>query len=145
MRTGATFAVAVAAAAFVFPAEAAAPISSLPDRTVVANARVNGIVRIGGTVYIGGYFNRVGPRVGPWAAVDASSGQLVPGLPQVSGGNAKVWATVSDGSGGWYIGGGFTHLGGGPRSRLAHIPPHGPPAPASDPQPNAPAFTPPPP
>src|SRR2546430_15212030 len=132
MRTGATFAVAVAAAAFVFPAEAAAPISSLPDRTVVANARVNGIVRIGGTVYIGGYFNRVGPRVGPWAAVDASSGQLVPGLPQVSGGNAKVWTTVSDGSGGWYIGGAFPHAGGIPPSRPPHARPAGPLRPAPD-------------
>jgi outer membrane protein assembly factor BamB len=136
MRIGSAFAVVVAAAAFVFPAEAAAPISSLPDRTVVANARVNSIVRVGGTVYIGGYFSRVGPRVGPWAAVDASSGQIQPGLAQVSGGEAQVLTTASDGSGGWYIGGSFTHVGGVARAGLAHVRADGTLDPTWDPAPN---------
>ena len=50
--------------------------------------------------------------------LNASSGDLVRPFPKVAG---VVFATVADGSGGWYVGGSFTAVGGLPRSHLAHI------------------------
>src|SRR5438552_2884975 len=82
--------------------------SALPERTWVTNGRVAAIVSSGGITYIGGLFSQVGPRTGPGVGIDRSSGQST-GLPEVSGGSAIVDAVVADGSGGWYIGGSFTH------------------------------------
>jgi hypothetical protein len=39
-------------------------------------------------------------------------------MPRVAG---TVYAVAPDGSGGWYVGGSFTHVGGTPRSNLAHV------------------------
>src|SRR5207244_4644718 len=41
-----------------------------------------------------------------------------PLLPQANGG---IFAAVPDGSGGWFIGGEFSTVGGLPRTNLAHI------------------------
>src|SRR4051794_6288471 len=99
-----------AAAAFAYPALAAAPISWVPDRTYVTSGPVDPTVRIGDKLYIGGSFRRIGPRTGPWSVVDAATGAVKPGLPELAGGKRGVLATVSDGAGGWYVGGDFTHV-----------------------------------
>jgi hypothetical protein len=101
---------------------------SRPDRTWVTNGPVQAIVRSGDTIYIGGRFDRVGPRTGPGVEV-ALDGSQNPGLPEISGAGPSslngsgggLSAVASDGSGGWYIGGLFTHVGGVPRTNLAHI------------------------
>jgi hypothetical protein len=106
----------------------AAELSSLPDRTYVTNGPVQAVVRAGDTIYIGGQFNRVGPRTGPGVEV-ALDGSQNPGLPEISGAGPSSFvgaggglsAVAADGSGGWYIGGLFTHVGGIPRTNLAHI------------------------
>ena len=49
--------------------------------------------------------------------LDATSG-LPSWLPKVAG---NVYAAAPDGSGGWYLGGQFTHVGGVPRLNLAHV------------------------
>ncbi len=134
---GAVFAFVLTAGVFAFAAAAAAPIASVPDRTYVTNGAVESFARVGDKLYIGGGFSRVGPRTGPWAAVDASSGAVKPGLPEVAGGAGIVSATVGDGAGGWYVGGDFTHVGGPARSNLAHIRADGSVDPAV-PQPNGP-------
>ncbi len=81
---------------------------------------VYAVVRDGSTVYLGGSFTYVGPRTGGGALIDAGSGVVLPGFPQVTG---VVSAIASDGSGGWYIGGQFTSVGGVARSNLAHVGP----------------------
>ena len=101
---------------------------SQPDRTFVTNGNVQAVVRAGDTIYIGGQFNRVGPRTGPGVEV-ALDGSQNPGLPEISGAGPSslggsgggLSAVAADGSGGWYIGGLFTHVGGIPRTNLAHI------------------------
>jgi len=102
--------------------------ATLPDRTFVTNGPVQAIVRGGGTIYIGGQFNRVGPRTGPGVEV-ALAGTQNAGLPEISGAGPSslvgaggyLSAVAADGTGGWYIGGLFTHVGGVARTNLAHI------------------------
>lgn len=106
----------------------AAELSSLPDRTFVTNGPVQAVVRAGDTIYIGGHFDRVGPRTGPGVEL-ALDGSQNSGLPEISGAGPSstvgsgggLSAVAADGSGGWYIGGLFTHVGGVPRTNLAHI------------------------
>jgi trimeric autotransporter adhesin len=93
---------------------------SQPNRTFVTNGPVQAVVRSGDTIYIGGRFNRVGPRTGPGVEF-ALDGSQNTGLPEVTGGGGTVQAVASDGSGGWYIGGLFTHVGGVARNNIAHI------------------------
>ncbi len=102
---------------------AAAPdaqAGSRPDRTFVTNGPVQPVVRSGDTIYIGGRFNQVGPRTGFGVEV-ASDGTLPMEQPEVSGGEGLVKAVAPDGSGGWYIGGLFTHVGAVARNNIAHI------------------------
>ena len=97
--------------------------SGNPDETWDPNAdgEVHGLAVSGSDVYIGGAFERIGPRIG--AGMDlaqAGDGEPNPAeFPEVEGG--EIDAVVPDGSGGWYIGGGFRSVGGVARNQLAHI------------------------
>jgi WD40 repeat protein len=72
-----------------------------------------------GTQYVGGEFTAVGIASGGAVPIDAVSGQpAMPDFPIVTG---AVLATVSDGAGGWFIGGRFTQVGGQAHENLAHI------------------------
>jgi hypothetical protein len=99
------------------PAAAAGWIVSphlwVPNDTVLAMA-VHG-----NTLYIGGIFTQVGPPSGSFAATDGATGAADLVIPAVGGG--PVRAIAPDGSGGWYIGGDFTNVGGQSRAGLAHI------------------------
>ena len=68
-------------------------------------------------LYIGGSFDYVGPVTGSVVKLDATA-VADSTLPRVDG---TVYTTVADGSGGWYIGGDFTTVGGVARNNLAHI------------------------
>ena len=59
-------------------------------------------------------------RTGPLAALATGSGRVVP-FPHAAGINALVDAIVADGSGGWFIGGGFDSLGGFRCLSIAHV------------------------
>jgi hypothetical protein len=83
-----------------------------------ANGEVDAMVSVGDRLYIGGEFSYVGPRTGAGAPLSAVSGEPVPGSPRVEG---QVFAVVSDGAGGWYIGGRFKRVGGIVRHNLAHV------------------------
>lgn len=106
----------------------AASLSDTPDRTYVTDGAVNAVERAGDTIYIGGLFTRVGPRTGPGVEV-ALDGSQNSGLPEISGAGPSslpgagngLRAVAADGTGGWYIGGRFSHVGGVPRANLAHI------------------------
>lgn len=84
----------------------------------VTDGPVNVVVPDGNKIYIGGSFKIVGPSAGSEAVLDTVGGRMVQRLPWVDG---QVWVAVPDGSGGWYIGGYFSAVGGVPRSNAARI------------------------
>src|SRR5436190_2377007 len=74
----------------------------------VTNGLVYSIATTASTVYLGGSFSYVGPYTGGGVLLDSTSGALQT-FPAVNG---NVYAVLSDGFGGWYIGGDFTLVGG---------------------------------
>jgi hypothetical protein len=84
----------------------------------VTNGLVRASVLSGNTLFIGGNFTRVGPPTGGWVGFRSNTAELRPDLPRVAG---TVAAMAADGSGGWFIGGEFSAVGGVVRSNLAHI------------------------
>jgi hypothetical protein len=98
------------------PALAEPPSAPVPG-TYVTDGPVHAIARAGGRTFIGGDFSRVGRRTGSGAVLTGAGASKV--YPEVSGGD--VHAAVSDGAGGWFVGGTFTSVGGQPHGGLAHI------------------------
>jgi trimeric autotransporter adhesin len=114
---GRGFPVCLVAAALVLGATSVA--AQVVDTTLwVTNGSVNAIVRTGNTIYVGGNFTDVGPYTGGGVPLDVESGGPVYPFPKVSG---HIYAAISDNSGGWYVGGLFSAVGGQPRSNLARI------------------------
>lgn len=99
------------------PSVALATTSHRPS--VGANGDVLAIAYDAEHIYLGGKFSYVGFSSGAGAGVDAASGKRLSTIARVAGG--AVRAAVSDGKGGWYIGGTFTSVGGSARSGLARI------------------------
>jgi hypothetical protein len=87
----------------------------------VTNGQVSAIVTdpVNHLVYLGGSFTQVGPRTGDAAPVDLTTGLSPATFAQVLSSGSGVAAVVGDGSGGWYIGGSFTAVGGVAISNLA--------------------------
>lgn len=83
-----------------------------------ANGNVLDISRAGNTLYIAGSFRSVGENIGGFVPVGAQTSEPIQPFPKVAG---SVGVMIPDGSGGWYIGGEFTAVGGKPRSCLAQI------------------------
>ncbi len=77
----------------------------------------------GGITYVGGSFTQAGTDTGLGGVLDATTGLVDRNFPKVvgAGPNPAVYSVVPDGSGGWYIGGSFTEVGGLARNNLAHI------------------------
>ena len=75
----------------------------------------------GNVLYVGGAFSSLAMRTGHWVRFDAS-GVRDAAWPEVDG---PVRAAVSDGAGGWFIGGAFAHVAGQRRAGLAHVGPGG--------------------
>jgi hypothetical protein len=82
------------------------------------NGPVSAIARIDNTLYIGGDFTTVGPCTGGGAPIDRRTGAPIAGFARVTG---RVTAVLSDGAGGWFLGGHFTAVEGVPRQNLAHV------------------------
>jgi hypothetical protein len=76
------------------------------------------MTEINGLIYVGGSFGYVGPYTGNAAAVETGTGALIPNFPIING---IVTSVISDGSEGWFVAGGFTTVGGFPRTNLVHI------------------------
>src|SRR5262249_46854831 len=85
----------------------------------VTNGTVRSVALSNGILYLAGTFTQVGPATGTGVPISATTGQAIAPFARVSGG--AVNAVVSDGSGGWYIGGTFTAVNQLPRTRLAHV------------------------
>ncbi len=84
----------------------------------ITNGTVDAVAVYGNTLYLGGSFSAVGPTTGTGVPIDANTGAAIAGFPRVNG---QVNAVISDGTGGWFIGGAFTSVGGLPRANLAHV------------------------
>jgi trimeric autotransporter adhesin len=69
-------------------------------------------------VYVQGAFSRFGPYTGHFAVVDRLTATPQQTVAAVSG---NVDTVVSDGSGGWFIGGEFDHVGSVACENLAHL------------------------
>ncbi len=93
-------------------------------------------------VYVGGGFTHLGPNTGTGARIATSTGQVItsPSLAAVRP-NGAINAVVSDGVGGFYIGGAFTAIGTTTRNRIAHILPNGSLDTSFDPNANAIVMT----
>jgi hypothetical protein len=104
-----------------FAAQAHASFDSIPAESLVANGPVEAMAVSGETLYLGGAFSTIGPRTGLGVPFSSDLATRDRSVPQVSGPNGTIYATISDGAGGWYVGGKFTSVGGDPRSDLVHI------------------------
>jgi hypothetical protein len=83
-----------------------------------ANSDVYTVYKSGGSYYLGGAFTYVGLNTGYAALTTATNDYPIMDFPQVNG---TVYATAPDGSGGWYVGGAFSSVGGVSETNLAHI------------------------
>lgn len=91
--------------------------SEPPKREWVVDGSIGTVVAVCGTIYVGGYFNSIGPPTGAAALVDARTGRHIP-FPIVDG---DVRVAVDDGRGGWFIGGDLKTVAGKPCHALAHV------------------------
>lgn len=89
----------------------------------ITNGSVFAIDGRNDTLFIGGQFQYIGPKVEGLGFIDAVGDSLIPNYPQVShsSSTAKVNVVLKDHQGGWYIGGYFTHVNGHARLNAAHI------------------------
>lgn len=113
-RAVATAGFSLALATLTLPASA----QTLDPNLWITNGRVNALARSGNTLYAGGSFSLVGPRTGGGMPVDTASAAVSFLAPKVRG---DVRVAISDGAGGWFIGGTFDSVGAFARQNLAHI------------------------
>jgi hypothetical protein len=90
----------------------------LPPGSLITDGPVWQLVRDGERVYAVGGFHTVGRYAGPGAVLDGVAAQTFPS-PEIADGQVSV--VVSDGDGGWYLGGDFSRIGGDPAGGLAHV------------------------
>jgi trimeric autotransporter adhesin len=94
------------------------------DLPLVANSTVMAMAidSANEILYLGGVFTTLGPRSGSGLEFNTTTGTRVTTAPEVTG---RIERVISDGAGGWYIAGGFSHVAGVARAELAHILPDG--------------------
>ncbi|MEP7263627.1 MAG: LamG-like jellyroll fold domain-containing protein [Bacteroidota bacterium] len=87
--------------------------------TITANSAVRKIVNKGDTLFFGGDFTLTGYKRQYLASYNSSASDAPDeNFPEVDG---AINVTIPDGSGGWYVGGSFTGIGGVARPGLARI------------------------
>jgi hypothetical protein len=84
----------------------------------VPDGPVRAMVVTNGLVYLGGAFTTLSPNTGGAVALNKVTGQTESGWPMVNG---PVNAAVSDGEGGWYLGGKFNSVGNSPITNLVRL------------------------
>lgn len=92
-----------------------------PVRLMEPNSTVNAMVLDGNNLYIGGDFTYVGVPTGSGAMINTSNGAISSAVTTILNMGTEILTAAPDGSGGWYIGGTFTTIGGVSRNRLARI------------------------
>ncbi len=96
-----------------------ADAQALQANHLTTNGEVRKILKLGQTTYVAGSFSHIGYSAGNIVEVDKLTG-LATNANAVAP-NYYVRTAISDGSGGWYIGGEFTEVGGQARKYLARI------------------------
>jgi len=94
-----------------------ASAQTVDDIRWVTNGAVWAVAEQDGITYVGGDFTMVSQATGCGVA-PTTAGVVAPGFPKVVG---QILTVISDGAGGWYVGGLFTSIGGLPRNNLAHL------------------------
>lgn len=92
--------------------------AATPSPRVVPDDGVLAFASDGDTLYMGGEFERVGPRTGALAVFGRSSDRVDRAYPYFPAG---VLAIASDGRGGWFVGGSFKRVDDVSCPHLAHI------------------------
>src|ERR671938_16131 len=82
------------------------------------NGDVYSVYKSDGSYYIGGNFTQVGLKTGYAALSTLTKDYPDMDFPAADG---QIYAAIPDGSGGWYVGGYFTTIGGVSKQRLAHV------------------------
>ncbi len=82
------------------------------------SGQVHHVARAGDVIYVAGSFGHAGLSTGSLTPVDPRNGAPIGPHPRVSG---IVRAMISDGAGGWYVGGDFNGLEGHDRPNVAHV------------------------
>ncbi len=88
------------------------------DNLPSPNGEVYSIFKNGNTVYYGGDFNAIGAISGSGAGIDNQTGLSNNSIPRING---IVKSVISDGNGGWFIGGKFSKVGNEIINNFAHI------------------------
>ena len=97
------------------------------------DGEVHSLAQVGSTIVFGGNFTRVGPVTrGAAGIVDTAASSFGESFPDVNG---AVTVAIPDGTGGYFLGGNFTTVGGQARSNLAQVDSSGA-VTAFDPSPN---------
>ncbi len=91
---------------------------TVDPNTLGLNGQVNAIVSDANYVYAGGDFTTTRVNTGVGAGVSMATANNL-GLPKVVTG--QIYAAITDGTGGWFIGGQFTTIGSTTKNNLAHI------------------------
>ena len=111
------------------PAPTTATVAALPpvpephpgdlvDGSVIGDGSIYDLVRDGDRLYAFGGFENIGRYSGPGGVLDGATGETV-SSPVL--GDGQVSVSVSDGAGGWYVGGDFTSVDGLETGGLAHV------------------------
>jgi hypothetical protein len=74
--------------------------------------------QVGNTLYVGGNFTSVDVNSGSLVGINLANPNVTVPMPKVNG---LIYTIVSDGTGGFFIGGSFTTVGGLPRKNFARI------------------------
>nr|MBP7512434.1 hypothetical protein [Bacteroidia bacterium] len=74
--------------------------------------------QVGNTLYVGGNFTSVDVNSGSLVGINLANPNVTVPMPTVNG---LIYTIVSDGTGGFFIGGSFTTVGGLPRKNFARI------------------------
>lgn len=90
----------------------------LPGGSVLADGPIYDLLGAGDRLYAVGGFRTIGRYAGPGDLLDAATGETTTS-PGIADGQISV--VVSDGTGGWYLGGDFSRIGGHPSGGLAHV------------------------
>jgi putative cell wall-binding protein len=96
-----------------------------PTALWVPNAVVKDVLPMGDSYYIAGSFTFMGPFTGAGVPLDATSGAVMQPYalvsPMLPGSVGALQTVISDGSGGWYVGGAVEEIAGQSRDTIAHI------------------------
>lgn len=110
-----------ASVAACIPKTGGAPLDILCATDASGIGKISTMINGVDTLYLGGTFDALGHCTGGGAPLESDTARLAVAYTKTPRVNGTVHAVISDGSGGWYIGGAFTHVGKAARVNLAHL------------------------